>query len=141
MRARVEESVGARRLAAWAMGGFAGVAVVLAALGLYGVLSYVVAQRARDLGVRAALGASAGAVTRLVVGGGVRLAAVGAALGLLLYAAAQRALASLLYGVGAADPVAIAAGVAALGVAALLATWLPARRAARLDPAAVLRAE
>jgi hypothetical protein len=68
MRARVEESVGARRLAAWAMGGFAGVAVVLAALGLYGVLSYVVAQRARDLGVRAALGASAGAVTRLVVG-------------------------------------------------------------------------
>ena len=141
MRARVEESVGARRLAAWAMGGFAGVAVVLAALGLYGVLSYVVAQRARDLGVRAALGASAGAVTRLVVGGGVRLAVVGAALGLLLYAAAQRALASLLYGVGAADPVAIAAGVATLGVAALLATWLPARRAARLDPAAVLRAE
>jgi len=100
-----------------------------------------VAQRARDLGVRAALGASAGAVTRLVVGGGVRLAVVGAALGLLLYAAAQRALASLLYGVGAADPVAIAAGVATLGVAALLATWLPARRAARLDPAAVLRAE
>jgi ABC-type antimicrobial peptide transport system permease subunit len=123
------------------MGGFAGVALVLAALGLYGVLSYAVAQRRRELGVRSALGADAGELTRLVVGGGVRLAAVGAGVGLLLYAGAQRALGALLYGVGASDPVALAAGVGAITAAALVASWIPARRAARVDPAVTLRAE
>ena len=141
MHARVEESVGGRRLATWAMGGFAGVALLLAALGLYGVLSYVVAQRTRELGVRAALGAGRGELTRLVVGSGARLAGAGAVCGLLLYAGAQRGLSALLYGVGAADPVALLAGVASLGVVALLASWIPARRAARVDPAGALRAE
>jgi predicted permease len=141
MRARVDESVGARRLATWAMGGFAGVALLLAALGLYGVLSYVVAQRRRELGIRSAMGAGAGELTRLVVGNAVRLAAAGAAAGLLLYAVSQRLLGALLYGVGAADPAALAAGVAAVGGAALLASWLPARRAAGVDPASALRAD
>jgi ABC-type antimicrobial peptide transport system permease subunit len=123
------------------MAGFAGVALLLAALGLYGVLSYVVAQRTRELGVRAALGAGGGALTRLVVGSGARLAGAGALAGVLLYAAVQRGLSALLFGVGAADPVALAAGVAALAAAALLASWVPARRAARVDPAVALRAE
>lgn len=138
---RVDESVGGRRLAAWALGGFAGAALVLAALGLYGVLSYVVAQRARELGVRAALGAAPGDLTRMVVGGGARLAAAGAVAGGLLYLVAQRGLASLLYGVGAADPATLVGGVGTLGVIVLAACWLPARRAARVDPAVALRAE
>ncbi len=141
MTDRVDESIGGRRLATWALGGFAGAALVLAALGLYGVLSYVVAQRSREIGVRAALGAGAGDLTRMVVGRAARLAAAGAAGGVVLYLATQRGLAALLYGVGVADPAVLLGSVAVLGAAVLLASWVPARRAARVDPAVALRAE
>jgi predicted permease len=141
MAERVAESVSGRRLAVLSLGAFAGVALVLAALGLYGVLSYVVAQRTRELGVRAALGARAGQLERQVLGGGAGLAAVGVALGLLLFLATRRLLAALLFGVGAADPVALLGGSAVLAAAVLLASWIPARRAARVDPATALRAE
>lgn len=141
MAARVEESVGGRRLATVALGAFAGVALVLAALGVHGVLSYAVVQRTRELGVRAALGARAADLERMVVGGAVRLAAIGAAAGLVLFAVGRRGLAALLYGVEATDPAALAGGVGALAAAILVASWLPARRAARTDPAMVMRAE
>ncbi|GJG88981.1 hypothetical protein tb265_41620 [Gemmatimonadetes bacterium T265] len=141
MADRVDESVGARRLAAWALGGFAGAALVLAALGLSGVLSYVVAQRTRELGVRAALGAGRGDLERMVVGGGARLAGAGALAGVVLFLAVRRGLAALLYGVGPADPVALGGGLGVLAAAVLLASWVPARRAARVDPAVALRAE
>ncbi len=141
MQDRVDESIGGRRLATLALGAFAGAALLLAALGVYGVLSYAVAQRARELGVRSALGAGRGDLERMVVGGGARLAAVGAVAGLLLFLLARRGLAALLYGVGPADPVALGVGTGVLAAAVLLASWIPARRAARVDPAAALRAE
>jgi ABC-type antimicrobial peptide transport system permease subunit len=122
-------------------GGFALVALALAALGVYGVLSYVTAQRTRELGVRAAFGARGADLERMVLGGGLRLAGLGVLAGTLLFLALRRGLASLLYGVGPADPAALGVGAAALAAAVLLASWIPARRAARADPAQALRAE
>ena len=141
MQARVDDSVGARRLATMTFGGFALVALALAALGVYGVLSYVTAQRTRELGVRAAFGARGADLERMVLGGGLRLAGLGVLAGTLLFLALRRGLASLLYGVGPADPAALGVGAAALAAAVLLASWIPARRAARADPAQALRAE
>ncbi|HEY0779553.1 MAG TPA: ABC transporter permease [Gemmatirosa sp.] len=141
MPARVDESVGGRRLATWALGAFAAVGLLLAALGVYGVLSYAVAQRARELGVRSALGARRGDLERMIVGSGARLAGAGAIAGVLLFLAGRRALAALLYGIGPADPIALGAGACVLAAAVLFASWLPARRAARVDPAVALRAE
>ncbi len=123
------------------LGAFAGLALLLASIGLYGVLSYAVTQRSRELGLRIALGASAGSVMRMVVGRGLSLTAVGLAIGLGLSLAATRTLQSLLYGVSAVDPWTFGAVVALLGGIALAACYLPARRAARLDPIVVLRAE
>jgi ABC-type antimicrobial peptide transport system permease subunit len=110
-------------------------------VGVYGVIAYAVAQRVRELGVRVALGARPADVYRLVVGGGARLAAVGLAVGLALTLALTRVLAAMLHGVSATDPLVLGGTTAALGAAALLASWLPARRAVRLDPADVLRAD
>jgi ABC-type antimicrobial peptide transport system permease subunit len=141
MQERVDDSVGARRLATATFGAFAAVALVLAALGVYGVLSYVTAQRTRELGVRAAFGARGADLERMVLAGGARLAAAGVAGGALLFLALRRGLSALLYGVGPTDPVALGAGVTALAAVVLLASWLPARRAARADPAQALRAE
>ena len=139
----VRRSVGVRRFGATVLGGFAALALALAALGLYGVLAYVVAQRGREIGIRSALGAGARELAGLVVGDGARLAAGGLALGVALSLALGRVLASQLYGVVPRDPAeeTILAGAAALGAVALAASWLPARRAARVDPAVVLRAE
>jgi predicted permease len=118
---------------------FAGLALLLACLGLFGVLSYAVTQRTREIGVRLALGATAGGIARLVVGHGLALTAVGLAAGLALSWAFTRSMRSLLYGIGAADPAAFGAAVGLLGVVALLACGLPAFRAARVDPIQVLR--
>ncbi len=120
---------------------FAGVALALAAIGIFGVISYGVAQRTREIGVRVALGADPASVLRIVVGGALGLAGLGVGIGLLGALAGTRVLAGLLFGVTATDP-ATYAGVAALllGVAAL-ASWLPARAATRVDPAIALRAE
>jgi putative ABC transport system permease protein len=121
------------------LGVFAALALLLASVGLYGVLSFVVTQRSRELGLRMALGASAGSVLRLVLLRGLWLAAVGIAVGIALAVAVTRALQHLLYGVEATDAMTFSGVVALLAMVAIVASYLPAQRAARLDPIAVLR--
>jgi predicted permease len=123
------------------LGSFAVLALLLASIGLYGVLSYVVAQRSRELGLRMALGATGGSVMRLVVARGLMLTATGLAIGVALAWALTRTLQNLLYGVAAGDPATFGAVVALLTSIALLACYLPARRASKLDPITVLRAD
>jgi predicted permease len=139
MEAVVDSSVSQRRFSMLLLGLFAGVAVVLASLGIYGVIAYTVTQRTRELGIRMALGARQMDVLGLVVGQGMRMTLLGVGVGLVLALGLGRLLSALLYGVKAHDPL---TGVAALlaGVA-LVASWLPARRAAKVDPALTLRSE
>jgi predicted permease len=120
---------------------FAGVALLLAALGVYGVLSQAVAARRREIGVRIALGAAAGQVERLVLGQGLRLALAGALAGLALALALGGGLRGLLFAVPARDPLTLGVVLLLLLVVAFAACLLPARRAARVDPTLVLRAE
>ncbi|HEY4588380.1 MAG TPA: ABC transporter permease [Thermoanaerobaculia bacterium] len=137
----VAESLSRQRLSLWLLALFAGMALVLSAAGLYGVISYLVAQRTREIGVRMALGAQTRDVTRLVLRQGARLTAAGIGLGLLGALAFTRVLASLLYGVSARDPLTFTGIAALLAAVALLATWLPARRAARVEPIVAIRRE
>jgi putative ABC transport system permease protein len=124
-----------------AMGVFAAAALLLACLGVYGVLAHAVSRRAHEMGVRFALGARSADVVRLVVGEGAVLAGVGIALGLVLSAAVSRMLGGVLFGLSAADPWTFAGmAIVLLGVV-LVASYLPARRAARVDPMTVLRCE
>jgi putative ABC transport system permease protein len=116
-------------------------ALALACLGIYGVLSFTVVQRTREIGVRIALGAQRRDVLALVVGQGLRLALLGLALGLVAALAVTRFIESLLYGVTATDPVTFVGVSLLLLVVAVLASWLPARRATKLDPMTVLRHE
>ena len=128
-------------IGAWFGGVLGGLAFLLAVSGLYGVVAYAVARRTRELGIRIALGAEPRSATRLVLRQGLMLAGIGVACGLLLAVAVGAALRSTLYGISPADPWALAgAGLAVLTVAAL-ASWLPARRAAKVDPMVALRAE
>ena len=120
---------------------FGGLAITLAAIGLYGVIAYVVAERTHEIGVRMALGARARDVLRMVLGRGLRLVALGLALGLAGALGLTRFIASQLYGVRAMDPVTFASVSALLALVALVACWLPARRAARVDPLIALRNE
>ena len=123
------------------MGAFGGGALLLAMLGIYGLIAYSVSQRRREIGVRLALGATRAEIRRVVVGDGVRLAVVGLAIGLVLAVALARAAASALYGVGPFDPLTLAAvALLFLGVS-VLASLVPAERASRTDPIQVLRAE
>jgi putative ABC transport system permease protein len=137
----VADSFGQPRFRATLLGGFGLLALALAAIGIYGVMAYSVAQRTREIGIRMALGAAAGDVLGLVLRQAVRLSVIAVVAGLAGSAALSRGLASLLYGVRPVDPVTFA-GVAMLlvGVAGL-AAWVPARRAARVDPIAALRNE
>jgi predicted permease len=130
-----------KRIQAALIGGFGLLALALASLGLYGALSYSVAQRTQEIGVRMALGASASDVLRLVVGQGARLIAIGVALGLAGAFAAAHALKSLLYGVSATDPLIFSVVALLLTFVALLACWIPARRATQVDPLRALRCE
>jgi putative ABC transport system permease protein len=123
------------------LGVFAALALLLAATGLYGVLSYAVTQRSREIGLRIALGASAGTVVRMIVQRGLALTGLGLAAGMTLAAGATRALSTLLYGVGAGDPGTFGLVVALLGLVALSACSVPAIRAARVDPMTALRQE
>ncbi|HEY6909094.1 MAG TPA: ABC transporter permease [Myxococcales bacterium] len=141
MEAAVHESMSGRRFAVLLLGLFAGVALLLAAVGVYGVMSYGVVQRTREIGVRMALGAGQDAVLRLVVRDGMRLAGVGIVIGFGLAAALSRVLRGMLFGVSAYDPLSYALLTVVLAGVALLASWVPARRAARVDPAIALRAE
>jgi len=123
------------------LGAFAALALLLASVGLYGVLSYAVVQRSRELGLRLALGATKGAVVRMVVARGLWLTASGLAAGAALAWAGTRAMSTVLYGVTPSDPATYGAVAALLTLVACVASYLPARRAARLDPSEVLRAE
>jgi predicted permease len=120
---------------------FGGLAMVLAAVGLYGVVAYTVAQQTRELGIRMAIGAQRGDLIRMVLGRGLRLTAVGIAIGLALSAAATRLLGGLLYGMSPLDPVSFAAASLAWTAVAMLASYAPARRAAQVDPVVALRWE
>ena len=124
-----------------AMSAAAAVTLLLGAIGLYGVIAYTVALRTRELGIRIALGADPAGVARTVMLRALALAASGVAAGLVLYALVTPVLRGFLYGVTPADPVTLAAASAALLATAAIASWLPARRAARVDPAVTLRAE
>jgi putative ABC transport system permease protein len=137
----VSESVGERRFQMTLLSLFALVALALATLGIYGVMAYSVTQRSREIGIRMALGADATLVRRMVVGGGLRLALAGVALGVLGALLATRVLASFVYQVSPTDPLTLVATAAVLVGSAVLASWLPARRATRVDPAISLRAE
>ncbi len=141
MSARVSESVGQPRFAATLLGGFALLALALAAIGLYGVLSYNVTRRRRELGVRAALGASRADILRLVVTQGLGVTAAGLVLGMAGAAGLTRLMQEMLFGVTALDWVSFTAAPALLLVVALAACLLPARRAAATDPAVALRYE
>ena len=123
------------------LGAFAGLALLLASIGLYGVLSYAVTQRSREIGLRMALGATARGVLGMVVGRGLALTGAGLAIGLALAAIGTRSLKTMLYGVDAVDPATFAGVSALLCAIAVLACWVPARRASRVDPIVVLREE
>jgi putative ABC transport system permease protein len=123
------------------LGFFALVALFMAALGLYGVISYSVTQRTQEIGIRMALGAQSRSLLALVVGQGLRLAGVGVAIGLAMAVALSQLLRNQFFGVSALDPVTLLSISAALLGAAFLASYIPARRAARVDPLVALRYE
>ena len=141
MEERIAASVGGRRYPMLLLGLFAAVALTLAAIGLYGVLSYTVALRTSEIGVRVALGAMPGMVLWMVMRRGLVLVGWGLALGIAVAAVATRVLRNLLYEVSPTDPVAFMAMAAVLAGAGLLASFVPARRAARVDPMVALRTE
>jgi putative ABC transport system permease protein len=141
MAALLDYDLAPRRFTARLTAGFAGLALVLALIGVYGVMSYVVAQRTREIGIRMALGAARGEVVRLVLGRGLRIVALGTALGLVAAYFGARVIEGQLFGVGAADLVTFVAVPLVLAGVAGLACWLPARRAARVDPVVALGAE
>jgi putative ABC transport system permease protein len=137
----LETSVAARRITMLLTAVFAGAALLLAAVGIYGVIAYSVSQRTQEIGIRMALGAQRGNVLRMVVGHAVALAGVGIAAGALLALGLTRALEGMLFEVKAADPVTFAAVGAALAAVATLASYVPGRRATRVDPIVALRNE
>jgi len=137
----IADSLAGRRFSMLVFAGFAGLALLLAAIGIYGVLSYAVGQRTSEIGIRMALGARRGDVLRMVLGHGVRLALAGVAIGLAAALGLTRLMAHLLYGVSATDPLTFAAVAAGLTGVALIACYLPARRAVRVDPMTALRHE
>jgi putative ABC transport system permease protein len=141
MEELIELSVGQRKLSMMLLSLFSGIALLLASIGIYGVMSYSVSQRARELGVRIALGAGRGDVLRLVLRQGMSLALLGIAIGLGAALGLTRLIQSQLFGVGATDPLTFVSVAIILGATALAANLLPAVRAMRVDPAVVLRDE
>lgn len=137
----LDQSVARPRLLAVILGAFGVLGLVLGAVGIYGVLAYAVGQRRREIGVRLALGAEPRAVQRMFIGRGMALAASGIAVGIVGALVLGRFMSGILYGVQPRDPVTLALVVAVLMVAAWFASWLPARRASRLDPVVALRAD
>jgi len=141
LREQLDLSLFPSRVVAWTLGGFGLLALLLAAIGIYGVVSYSVAQRTREIGVRMALGAKEKDVLKLVLGEGLLVIAIGLALGLLLATASTRVVAGFLYGVGATDLPTFAGVPLLLGFVALVASYIPARRATKVDPLVALRYE
>lgn len=141
MDARVDAAVGARRSAVVIFAVFAGCALLLAVVGLYGLLAGSVARRTREIGVRIAVGASPGAVWRLIVGHGLRLVAGGVVVGCVVTVAGSRLMTTLLFDVAPTDPLVYLLAAAGVATTAVVACLVPARRAMRLDPVTTLRAE
>ena len=141
MEENVDDSLASPRLTMTLLGVFAGLALILASIGLYGVMALIVTQRTREMGIRFALGASRGDVLRLVLGQGAVLVGIGLAAGLLGAFVASRALRSVLYDVAPLDPAALISALLTLSLVALIACFLPARRASLVDPIEALRME
>jgi predicted permease len=141
LEATLDASLGRERFLMLLVGVFAAMALALAAVGIHGVLAYTVAQRTREIGIRMALGASAGSVLRQVAGEGARIVGAGLVAGSLLAFAFARLLSGLLFGVSPADPFTLAGVVVLLAAIAAIAIWSPARRAVRIDPIHALRVE
>jgi putative ABC transport system permease protein len=141
MENNIANSLGSRRMMMSLLGAFAGIALLLASVGLYGVMALTVTQRTRELGIRLALGAQRADVFRLVLSQGMLLVLVGLTIGLLGVVGAGRGLQSVLYGVGGFDGPALSFALFALAVVALVACWLPALRATRVDPITAIRTE
>jgi ABC-type antimicrobial peptide transport system permease subunit len=141
LSSQIATSVGQPRFAATVLGVFAALALTLAAIGLYGVLSYNVSARRREIGVRAALGASRRDLLGLVLRQGLGVTAIGLAIGLIAAAGLTRLMETMLFGVEALDPLSFIAAPAVLFAVACLACLVPAARAARVDPAIALRAD
>jgi ABC-type antimicrobial peptide transport system permease subunit len=136
-----DQSLSLQRLAATLLGSFGVLALLLAALGIYGVLAYAVRRRTREIGIRMALGARVGDVLRLVLRQGLALAGVGMVIGLAGSVATTHLLRGFLFGIQPLDPLTFAAVAAVLAGVAVVACWLPARRAARIDPMVAVRYE
>lgn len=141
MEDRIASSVASRRFYATLITIFASVALVLSAVGLYGVIAYAVSQRTHELGVRVALGATGSRISRMVIGEAMGLTAIGVILGIVASVGAGRLVGTLLFGVGALDPLTVVSVVVVLGAVAAVASWLPARRAARIDPLVAMRGD
>jgi len=137
----VAASLAQRRFAMQVVGLFGVLALVMAAVGIYGVMAYAVTQRTREIGIRLALGASTGSILRWLLNQGMRLTVIGAGVGLLGALAATRLLRGLLFGVSPTDIVTYIGLTLLLAVVALLACYIPARRATRVDPLVALRSE
>jgi putative ABC transport system permease protein len=141
MSERIGGQLAADRMIAVLLSVFGGGALLLAAIGIYGVMGYAVAQRTHEIGIRLALGAEQRDILRLILGQGMVLIAIGAGIGLAITLAATQVLKSLLFGVSATDPLTFASVIVVLVGVALLACYLPARRATKVDPLEALRYE
>ena len=135
------EATSEARYKALLLGLFAALALVMSQMGIYGVMSYAVSARTHEIGIRMALGAERRAVLRLIIGQGMKLAAAGLAIGLIATVAATRLIKTLLFGVGANDPMTLCGVVLLLAMVAVLACWIPARRATKVDPLTALKHE
>ena len=141
MNETIADSLSQRRFAMIVLGSFAAAALLLASLGIYGVISYLVGQRAHELGIRVALGASRRQIFTLVLGHGLKMTLAGVVLGLVAAFGLTRLIRTMLYGVGATDPATFAIIAVLLTIVALVACYLPARRATKVDPLTALRSE
>jgi putative ABC transport system permease protein len=141
MDEKFSEATAQARYNALLLGLFAALALVMSQMGIYGVMSYAVSARTHEIGIRMALGAERRAVLRLIIGQGMKLAVAGMAIGLIAAVAATRLIKTLLFGVGANDPMTLCGVTLLLAIVALLACWIPARRATKVDPLIALEYE
>jgi ABC-type antimicrobial peptide transport system permease subunit len=141
LKGRIRDNLVRERIIAQLTGFFGAVALLLAAIGLYGVLSYLTVRRAKEIGICIALGSTRSRVVRMIVGEAAALVAIGLVAGTILALALGRLAAAMLYGLRPSDPLTLAAGVAAMVAIAAIASGLPALRAARVDPMSALREE
>ena len=141
MERHLAESLLPHRLGAWVISAFGTIALLLASIGLFGVVSYAVSTRSREVGIRMAMGADVRQVVRLMMGGGIRLVAIGAVVGLALSAAAAKVLSGVLYGVNASDPMPFLVAPLVLLAVAVVAAWIPARRVTRINPVLAIRGD